>query len=114
MLFELVNLAAESKVFDLSTLPENRLAWRSARSTPQWHVARQREEWESWKGWNESTTKKAKALEPRRIVRSKRGLQIARVDLRLPTLEAKGVYGGEVEIVDPGLFEGFKENWGIV
>ncbi|OBT49366.1 hypothetical protein VE00_00500 [Pseudogymnoascus sp. WSF 3629] len=114
VLFELVNLAAESRVFDLSTLPENRLAWRSAKSTPQWHIARQREEWEAWKSWNESTTKKAKALEPRRIVRSKRGLQIARVDLRLPTLEAKGVYGGEVEIVDPGQFEGFKENWGIV
>lgn len=114
VLFELVNLAAESKVFDLSTLPENRLAWRSARSTPQWHVAKQREEWEAWKGWNESTSKKAKALEPRRIVRSKRGLQIARVDLRLPTLEAKGVYEGEVEIVDPRQFEGFKESWGIV
>lgn len=114
VLNELLNLAANSKVFELSKLPKNRLAWRPAKSTPQWHVVKQREGWEAWKGWNESVCKKAKALEPRRLERSKRGLQIARGDLRLPSLEAKGIYDGEVEIVDANQLEGSKVNWGIV
>jgi len=114
ILSELVNLAADSKVFELSKMPTNRLAWRPAKSTPQWHVAKQREEYEAWASWNREVCKKAKTLQPKRLVKSKRGLQIARVDLHLPSLEAKGVYGQEVEIVDPERFEGFRESWSIM
>lgn len=41
---------AEGGVVDLTALPENKLAWRPAKETPRWRVARCREEWEGWRG----------------------------------------------------------------
>ena len=43
LLGELLNLCGDSKVFELSKEPGNRLAWRSFKSTPGYHVAAQRE-----------------------------------------------------------------------
>ena len=36
---ELLNLASTAKIYDLSTMPKNRLAWRAAKTTPQYFVA---------------------------------------------------------------------------
>ena len=46
VLGELLNLCGESRLFELSNEPRSRLAWRPVRSTPGWHVCKQRERWE--------------------------------------------------------------------
>ncbi|KAH6682639.1 dynein associated protein-domain-containing protein [Halenospora varia] len=116
---ELLNLASTAKVYDLSTLPKNRLAWRPAKSTPQYHVAKQREDYEAWSSWKESVVKKANVLTERDPNRGpenkKRGKMAARVALKLPYFESKSAHkGGAVEIVDPDDFEGFKGRLGFV
>ncbi|KAG4442163.1 hypothetical protein IFR05_002376 [Cadophora sp. M221] len=119
VLNELLNLTSTAKVYDLSTMPKNRLAWRPAKTTPQYHVARQRENYEAWSSWKDCVVKKARVLEERDVNRGlekrSRGALAARVLLNMPDLESKGVRpGGEVEIVDPDDFEGFRGRLGFV
>lgn len=118
VLNELLNLTSTAKVYDLSTMPKNRLAWRPAKSTPQYHVAKQREDYEAWSSWKESVVKKGSVLVERDVnkrIEKKRGIMAAKVELRLPDLEAKGVGSGrEVEIVEPDDFEGFRGRLGFV
>jgi dynactin 1 len=113
---ELLNLTTTAKLYDLSIMPKNRLAWRPAKSTPQWHVAKQKEDYESWKSWQEAVLQKSKALAstkcPRRM--GKKGRALAKIELRLPDLEGKSLAVGEVEIVDPGDFENFRGRLGFV
>ena len=119
VLNELLNLATTSKVYDLSTMPKNRLAWRPAKATPQYHVARQREDYEAWSSWREAVVKKGDALAERD---TNRGAErrpkcnmAAKVALRLPELEGKGIGSGrEVEIVDLDDFEGIRGRLGFV
>jgi len=116
---ELLNLAITAKIYDLSTMPKNRLAWRPAKTTPQYFVAKQRENYEAWNSWKESVVKKGRVLEERDanrgIERNARANLAAKVQLRLPDLEGKGVRpGGEVEIVNPDDFEGFRGRLGFV
>jgi dynactin 1 len=113
VLNELLNLATTAKVYDLSTMPKNRLAWRPAKTTPRYHVAKQREDYEAWRSWREAVVKKGQAFVERDINRvmdcRKRGQMAAKVDLSLPDLEAKGIGSGRVvEIVNPEDFEGFR------
>jgi dynactin 1 len=119
VLNELLNLTNSAKLYDLSTMPKNRLAWRPAKSTPQYHVAKQREDYESWNSWKEDVVKKGRVLEerdpnspsPKRKLKSN---MAATVQMRLPEFEDKGVRpGGEVEIVDPDEFENFRERLGF-
>lgn len=119
VLNELLNLTGTATMYDLSTMPANRLAWRPAKKTPQYHVARQREDYEAWSSWKEGVVGKARVLEERdgnaRVERRVRGNVAARVQLRLPGLEGKGVRaGGEVEIVDADEFEEFRGRLGFV
>ncbi|CZT04313.1 probable DYNACTIN (150 KDA DYNEIN-ASSOCIATED POLYPEPTIDE) ro-3 [Rhynchosporium agropyri] len=118
VLNELLNLTSTAKVYDLSTMPKNRLAWRPAKATPQYHVAKQRENYEAWDSWKDGVVKKARVLEERDINRGMerpRGKLAARIRLNLPEMEAKGVRpGGEVEIIDPENFEDFKGRLGFV
>ncbi|KAK6581982.1 hypothetical protein PZA11_005679 [Diplocarpon coronariae] len=119
VLNELLSLASTAKVFDLTTMPKNRLAWRPAKTSPQYHVARQKENYEAWSSWKDGVVKKARVLEERDISRGigrkPRGAVAARVQLNLPSLEGKGVRaGGEVEIIDPDEFEGFRSSLGFV
>ena len=62
-LSELLRLATSSAsgatVYDLRQLPADRLAWRPARSTPQWHAARQAEDYAAWKAWSAAIAQKA-------------------------------------------------------
>ena len=44
-------LRLDTTLYDLRQTPKSRLAWRPAKSTAQWHVRRQREEWETWREW---------------------------------------------------------------
>jgi dynactin 1 len=119
VLNELLNLTSTAEMYNLSTLPKNRLAWRPARTTPQYHVAKQREDYEAWSSWKEVVVKKARILEERdintRVERKARGNTAAKVHMRLPDLEGKGVRpGGQVEIVNPDEFEGFRGRLGFV
>jgi dynactin 1 len=120
VLNELLNLTNSAKLYDLSTMPKNRLAWRPAKSTPQYHVAKQREDYESWNGWKEDVVKKGRALEERdpnspSPTRKLKSNLAAKVQMMLPEFEDKGVRpGGEVEIVDPDEFENFRERLGFV
>lgn len=57
ILREMVNMASESQVFDLTTMPADKMAWRPATKTPQWHTASQVEQLASWKGRNTALRK---------------------------------------------------------
>ncbi|KAE8450851.1 hypothetical protein EG329_005764 [Mollisiaceae sp. DMI_Dod_QoI] len=119
VLNELLNLAATANVYDLTAMPRNKLAWRPAKTTPQYHVAKQRENYEAWNSWKDSVVKKARVLEERDanrgIERKAKSNMAAKVQLRIPDLERKGVRsGGEVEIVDPDDFEDFRGRLGFV
>ncbi|KAI9883914.1 MAG: Fructose-2,6-bisphosphatase [Watsoniomyces obsoletus] len=52
-----------AEVFDLrKMIPKDRLKWRPARETPQWHILRQQEEWERWREWKEEVLEKGKMM----------------------------------------------------
>jgi dynactin 1 len=120
VLSELLNLTSTAQVYDLSSILKNRLAWRPAKSTPQYHVAKQREDYEAWSGWKDAVVKKANILTERDANRGagmeKRSKAMAaKVSLRLPDLEGKGISRGrQVEIIDPDDFEGFRGRLGFV
>ncbi|RDW75735.1 hypothetical protein BP5796_06556 [Coleophoma crateriformis] len=121
VLNELLNLTTNTKIYDLSAMPKNRLAWRPAKSTPQYHVAKQRENYESWSSWRDAVVKKGQVLAERdnnilmNAEKRKRGHMAAKVKLRLPDWEEKGAgRGREVYIVDPNGFEEFQEKLGFV
>jgi len=120
VLNELLTLTSTAQVYDLNSMPKNRLAWRPAKSTPQYHVAKQREDYEAWSGWKDAVVKKANVLAERDANRGA-GMEkrykgvAAKVAMRLPDLEGKGVNRGrEVEIVDPDDFEEFRGRLGFV
>ena len=59
VLYEMVHLVAtQADIYDLRRSPSNRLAWRPAHTTPQWHVLRQREQWERWREWKDEVVQK--------------------------------------------------------
>jgi dynactin 1 len=59
---ELLRMAGAATVFDLASLPPDRLAWRPARATAQFHAARQEEDLAAWNSWRESVSRKAGAV----------------------------------------------------
>jgi dynactin 1 len=115
VLAELLNLAASAKVYDLSKVPKDRLAWRPAKSTPGWHVAKQREDYESWRSWQRTVTLKVEGLTAVQTARQRKRLKpLARVELLLPQTEKAGLGGGEVEVVEAADFNSFRGRLGIV
>ncbi|SPQ20508.1 8f8fcf29-924a-4fda-82e2-838abf50329f [Thermothielavioides terrestris] len=58
VLRELVNLSSHAKIYDLARLPEDKIAWKPAKSTPQYHAAQQKEDFATWKSWQEAALKK--------------------------------------------------------
>ncbi|TDZ23156.1 Dynactin, 150 kDa isoform [Colletotrichum orbiculare MAFF 240422] len=116
---ELVKLATSARVFDLGTLPADKLAWRPARSTPQYHAAKQREDLAAWKSWRDSVLKKSDVVvmggaagraDKRHVLRS----AAARLQIRLPNAGAdadgKPATGGgrDVQIVGSREWEGLQ------
>jgi dynactin 1 len=69
-------------IVDLTTLPENKLAWRPAKDSSRWKVESRREEWEAWRGWRRDVVRKAAVAAPRRVQKA-----------------TKEVYAGEPKIV---------------
>ncbi|KAL2169985.1 hypothetical protein VTG60DRAFT_5386 [Thermothelomyces hinnuleus] len=62
VLGELVNLASRAKIFDMTSLPADKAAWKPAKSTPQYHAAKQMEEFADWQCRKVATVKKGKAI----------------------------------------------------
>jgi dynactin 1 len=115
VLNELLALTTNATVFDLSSMPKNKLAWRPAKSTPAYHVAQQRENFEAWNSWREDVERKGKVLIERDAnrglgVQNRKAVPVAaKVAMKLPTWEGKTLGAGkEVEILDPEQWTGFK------
>ena len=116
VLNELLNLIKTAKVYDLSQMPKNRLAWRPAKLTPQYHVAKQREGFEAWNSWRMEVERKGKVLVERD---ANRGVAMvkraaAKVDFKIPGWEKSMGTGREVEIVEPEEWSGFRGRLGFV
>lgn len=104
VLGDLVKMATSASVFDFASLPQDKLAWKPAKSTPQYHAAKQREDFEAWKSWQASVLKKADVLATtgRKPVgdRKLRSDPAARLQIRLPGSDGKMVKGATgVQIV---------------
>ena len=107
VLGELVRMAASSKVYDLSALPEDKLAWRRAASTPQYHAAKQGEDYAAWKGWQEEVMVKSKTVKARE---RPAGDPLATLRIRLPGRDGKVIPGSgkRVQIVGSTEWEGLQ------
>jgi dynactin 1 len=116
---ELLNLTSSAKVYDLSAMPKNRLAWRPAKTTAKYHVARQRENFEAWNSWREEVEKKGRVLMERDANRGQ-GIQArkavaAKVEFNLPSWGGKDRgLGTEVQILEPEEWSGFRGGLGFV
>jgi len=117
VLGELVKLATSAKMYDLGSLPKDKLAWKPAKSTPQYHAAKQLEDFAAWKSWQDAVLKKTQVLTSRASgvsvaatggadAHSARGrarpaTAAARLHIRLPGLDGKIAAGSarEVQIV---------------
>lgn len=98
VLGELVKMAGSSSLFDLASLPTDRLAWKPARTTPQFHAAKQAEDYASWKSWQSSVVRKSEALRSTsaNIQKRKPGPTIAKLQIQLPDKVGRG---GHVQVV---------------
>ncbi|OTA91040.1 hypothetical protein M434DRAFT_397525 [Hypoxylon sp. CO27-5] len=117
---ELLKLATSAKVYDLNSLPKDKMAWRPAKVTPQYHAAKQAEDYAAWRSWQESIVQKTKI-----VLSAEQGLKkhqepghakimrkaAARLQIRLPDAEGKvipGVGGRGVQIVGSREWEGLQ------
>lgn len=94
VLAELMKLATESRVVDLTKGPENRKAWRPAKEMPRYQLLEQRENYESLAAWRDEVTSRAlyhdaakAAFRPRKSKKAK-SVFGARVEVRLPRFVA--------------------------
>jgi dynactin 1 len=106
VLGELVKMATSATVFDLGCLPKDRLAWKPARTTPQYHAAKQLEDYAAWKSWQASVLKKTETLASQTAASERkgrvRGNPAARLQIRLPGPDGTMMKAGsdrEVQIV---------------
>jgi len=130
VLGELVKLATSAKVYSLNALPQDKLAWKPAKSTPQYHVARQMEDFATWKGWQDAVLRKSQTLtaKPAAVsgmassgadgvrMRPRGAATAARLRIKLPGLDGKIVPGSarEVQIVGSREWEGLQGRLAIV
>jgi dynactin 1 len=116
---ELMLLATESRVVDLSQTPENRKAWRPARTTPRYQYLEQREQYETLAAWRDDVIVRAlqhgvlKASAKPRKSKKARNVFGAKVevggDFGLKDIWGKEGRGMEVVIQDPEGWEEFQE-----
>ena len=119
VLGELVKMATSSTVFDFSKLPKDKLAWKPAKTTPQYHAAKQAEDYEAWKSWQDSVLNKSEVLAATGRVGgdkkpSVRSDPAARLQIRLPGSDGKMVtgLGRGVEIVGSREWEALQGRMG--
>ncbi|GAP85677.2 putative dynactin 1 [Rosellinia necatrix] len=116
VLAELLHMATSAKVYDLSALPKDKMAWRPAKATPQYHAAKLAEDFAAWQSWEASVVQKTHVIvrqqQGRRpdLDRAKMRKAAARLHIRLPDLDGKMIpgSGGEVQIVGSREWEGLQ------
>ena len=124
-LSELVKMVGSAEVYKLASLPQDKLAWKPARKTPQYHAAKQTEDYAAWRGWQDAVLQKSRMLaqqssapaaraEPARskVMRD----AVARLQIRLPGADGaplKGL-GREVQIVGSREWEGLQGRVAVV
>ncbi|KPM34628.1 Dynactin, isoform [Neonectria ditissima] len=110
VLGELVKMASSASVYDFAALPRDRLAWKPARSTPQYHAAKQAEDYAAWASWKDSILQKADVLRTQAGGAERRktagrhnpaAAAAARLRIRMAGMDGKAVpgTGREVQIV---------------
>lgn len=120
VLSDLLYLSKNAKIYDLTTADQNKFTWRPAKASPQYHVAKQRENFELWKSLKNDIMRRAKMIEmrnPRKVTDERLmvpGETAAQVRLNLPEWESKIVGPKEVVILEPNGFETLKGTLGIV
>ncbi|KAI1434977.1 dynactin [Xylaria sp. CBS 124048] len=117
VLTELLNMATSAKIYDLSTLPKDKMAWRPAKVTPQYHAAKLAEDFASWKSWESSVMQKTHVIlgqqqqqGRRQGVDQVRRKAAARLHIRLPDMNGKRITGSgsDVHIVGSREWEGLQ------
>ncbi|KAI5466950.1 dynein associated protein-domain-containing protein [Mariannaea sp. PMI_226] len=119
VLGELVKMASSAKVYDFSALPKDKLAWKPARSTPQYHAAKLAEDHAAWAGWQDSVLQKADMLRHQTAGAERRKMAnrsnpaasaAARLHIKMAGLDGKMVPGSgrDVQIVGSREWEGLQ------
>lgn len=93
VLGELVKMVTSATMFDFGALPKDKLAWKPAKTTPQYHAAKQIEDYETWRSWQHSVLKKSKLISIQPTVEKKRSNPAARIQIRLPGSNGKMMDG---------------------
>ncbi|KAK2740543.1 hypothetical protein FQN57_006047 [Myotisia sp. PD_48] len=87
----LLKLTKDSKLVDLKAQPStdntNRLAWRPIKSTPRYHVLKQREQYEQWNQWK-SDVVCSQRVKPRNLKRNTQAGSASNVQGQLSTRPA--------------------------
>ena len=112
----LLELTNRAKLVDLSTLPENKLAWRPAQEKPRFQVLKQAEDLESWATWRNEVAKEARSWRSREVYKNQArqaGKVAARVNFMLPALPGEKTHHSEVRIVEPSDFERLRDAIGL-
>ncbi|KAG6022900.1 hypothetical protein E4U41_002135 [Claviceps citrina] len=123
VLSELVKMTTSATVFELASLPKDRLTWKPAKTTPQYHAAKLMEDYASWKGWRDSVVKKASLLRSTQEASDKakgrgrvRKHAVAQLRIRLPGPDGKMMTGAGlgrgVEIVGSRAWEAMQQSSG--
>ncbi|TQS37951.1 hypothetical protein Golomagni_01555 [Golovinomyces magnicellulatus] len=120
VLTDLIKMCNKAKIFNLSSSQQNRLSWRSTKSTPQYHVAEQRYEFEAWRSRKIDVLERARVMEQGKFKKTSvqkhknPGKMAAQIRLFLPEWEKKMVRPEEVTILESHEFEDFKGTLGFV
>ncbi|KHJ33785.1 putative cap-gly domain-containing protein [Erysiphe necator] len=116
---ELLDLSTKAQIYDFSETQNSRLSWRSVKLTPQYHFAKQREQYETWKSWKDDLTQRAHIVKQFKTIKTPQqkldfpGKKIAEVNLFLPEWKDKMVRPENVTVLEPCDFENFKEALGF-
>ncbi|KAI1427583.1 dynactin [Xylaria sp. FL1777] len=116
VLTELLYMATSAKIYDLSALPKDKMAWKPARATPQYHAAKLAEDFAEWKSWETSVVEKTHLIMGQQqgrkqdLDRTKMRKAAARLQIRFPDLDGKMIpgNGGDVQIVGSREWEGLQ------
>ncbi|KID75849.1 Dynactin, isoform [Metarhizium brunneum] len=103
VLGELVKMATASRMFDFGTLPKDKLAWKPAKSTPQYLAAKQMEDFAAWNAWQRSVLRKSSMLRTPDAGKSLLRNPAAQLRIRLPGPDGKiktgSALGCDVQVV---------------
>ncbi|KAI1100277.1 CAP-Gly domain-containing protein [Jackrogersella minutella] len=122
---ELLKLATSAKVYDLGSMPKDKMAWRPAKATPQYHAAKQAEDYAVWRSWQDSIVQKTRVVLSVEHGR-KRQQDIdhaktmrkaaAKLQIKLPDADGKvitGLSAKEVQVVGSSEWEGLQGRLGV-